>query len=86
MITFNVRDQKSSASNMCKKHGFINGYDIIALLDTGSSSCLLKESVSRNLEPNILPCEKDFYSFGNQLNSDTQSLGIITVDLKIEEL
>ncbi|GFT22396.1 uncharacterized protein NPIL_105441 [Nephila pilipes] len=70
---------------MYKKTTCINGHRVTALLDTGSSSCFLKESVARNLGLNILSCKKDLYSFSNQLNPVTQSLGMITVDLQIEE-
>ncbi|GFU48804.1 uncharacterized protein NPIL_280181 [Nephila pilipes] len=86
MITFSVRDQESSTSNMYKKPAFINCCRITALLHTGSSSCLLKKSVARNLELKILPCKKDLYSFGNELNPIMQSLGVITIDLQIEEV
>ncbi|GFS66551.1 CCHC-type domain-containing protein [Nephila pilipes] len=85
MITFSIRDQELSTFNMYKKTACINDHRATALLDTGSSSCFLKESVDRNLELNILPCKKDLYSFGNQFNPVTQSLGMITVDLQIEE-
>ncbi|GFS73641.1 uncharacterized protein NPIL_397691 [Nephila pilipes] len=76
---------QSSTSNKYSKPAIINGHRVTALLDTGSSICFLKESVARNLELNILPHKKDIYLFGNQLNPITQSLGMITVDLQIEE-
>ncbi|GFT16690.1 hypothetical protein NPIL_435961 [Nephila pilipes] len=81
MITFSVRDQESSTSNMYKKHGFINEHRVTVLLDTGSSSCLFKDIFAQNLGLNILPCKKYPYSFGNELNPVTQSLGVITVDI-----
>ncbi|GFT44201.1 hypothetical protein NPIL_54771 [Nephila pilipes] len=81
MITISVRDQDSSTSNTYKKLAIINCHRVTALLDTESSSCLLKESVARNLGLNILSCEKYLYSFGNQLNQVTQSLGVITIDI-----
>ncbi|GFT65040.1 retrovirus-related Pol polyprotein from transposon 17.6 [Nephila pilipes] len=85
MINFSVRDQESSTSNIYKKIAFINGHKVTAILSTGTSSCFLKELDIKNLEPKILPCKENFYSFGNQsLNPVTQSLSMIT-DLQIEE-
>ncbi|GFU41751.1 hypothetical protein NPIL_631061 [Nephila pilipes] len=44
-----------------------------------------ESSTSNTYRLNILSCKKNLYSSGNQLNPVTQSLGLITVDLQIEE-
>ncbi|GFT00261.1 hypothetical protein NPIL_645011 [Nephila pilipes] len=71
---------------MYMKPAFINDHMITPQLDPGSSSYLLKESVTRNLGLNILPCKKDIYSFGSQLSPATQSLGVTIVKFQIEEV
>ncbi|GFU25807.1 CCHC-type domain-containing protein [Nephila pilipes] len=69
---------------MYSKPEIINGHRVTALLDTGSSSCFLNESVARHLGLNILSGNKNLFSFSDQLNPVTQSLGMIIVD-EIEE-
>ncbi|GFS60628.1 hypothetical protein NPIL_116891 [Nephila pilipes] len=90
MITFSIRDQELLTFNMNKKTAFINAIGSLTYwipdLQTGSGSTgFLKKSVAQNLGLNILPGKKDLYSFDNELNPVTQSLGMITVDLQIEE-
>ncbi|GFU32379.1 uncharacterized protein NPIL_83911 [Nephila pilipes] len=70
---------------MYSKPAIIIDHRVTTLLDTGSSSSFLKESVSRNLGLNILSYKKYLFPPGDQLNPVTQSLGMITVDLQIEE-
>ncbi|GFS82081.1 hypothetical protein NPIL_344561 [Nephila pilipes] len=72
-ISLSVRDQESFTSNMYSKPAIINGHRVIALLHTGSSNYLLKESIARNLGLNILPYKKDLYLFGNQLNQSLEA-------------
>ncbi|GFU39230.1 hypothetical protein NPIL_436171 [Nephila pilipes] len=47
--TLSICDRESSSPNRYLRTAHINNHEVTALLDTGSSSCLLKESVAANL-------------------------------------
>ncbi|GFU24058.1 hypothetical protein NPIL_585121 [Nephila pilipes] len=72
IIAFSVRDQESTSCNMHSKTLIINGHRVTALLDTGSSSCFLKESAYQNLELNILPYKTNLY-----LSDSTQPVDLL---------
>lgn len=77
-------NRESVAPDKYLRRACISNMDITALIDTGSSSCLMRESTAENLGLHISPCIKDLYSFGNQTNPVTQSLGASMVDLEID--
>ncbi|GFT32200.1 uncharacterized protein NPIL_640641 [Nephila pilipes] len=84
--TLSVCDRESFAPNRYLRTAHINNNEVTALLDTGSSSCLLKESVTNNLGFKISPCKTNMFSFGSQLNSVSKSLGATVIDFKIEDV
>ncbi|GFS62922.1 CCHC-type domain-containing protein [Nephila pilipes] len=84
--TLSVCDRESSSPNKYLRTAHINNHEVTALLDTGSSSCLLKESVAANLGLKISPCKTNIFSFGNQLNPVSQSLGATVIDFQIEDV
>ncbi|GIY99149.1 hypothetical protein CEXT_696621 [Caerostris extrusa] len=70
-----VIDHESSVTaDKYLRKATINNRSVSCLLDTGASSCLLKESLAEHLEINTTPCKKIFYSFGNQKCPVLQSL------------
>ncbi|GFT94341.1 uncharacterized protein NPIL_178011 [Nephila pilipes] len=84
--TLSVCDRESSSPNRYLRTAHINNHEVTALLDTGSSSCLLKESAAANLGLEISPCKTNIFSFGNQLNPVSQSLGATVIDFQIEDV
>ncbi|GFT73502.1 uncharacterized protein NPIL_349721 [Nephila pilipes] len=83
--TLSVCDQELSAPDRYLP-AHISNHKVTALLDTRSSCYLLKESVANNLELNISPSKKNIYSFGNQLNPVSQSLGATVIDFQVEDV
>ncbi|GIY31840.1 hypothetical protein CEXT_231851 [Caerostris extrusa] len=66
-ISLSVIDHESSVTaDKYLRKVTINNRSVSCLLDTGASSCLLKESLAERLRSNMTPCKKDLYSFGNQ--------------------
>ncbi|GIX98002.1 uncharacterized protein CEXT_128001 [Caerostris extrusa] len=86
-ISLSVIDHESSVTaDKYLRKATINNRSVICLLDTGASSCLLKESLAERLGINMTPCKKDLYSFGNQKCPVLQSLGAAVVDFQIGEV
>ncbi|GIY18630.1 uncharacterized protein CEXT_683771 [Caerostris extrusa] len=83
-ISLSVIDHESSVTaDKYLRKATINNRSVSCLLDTGASSCLLKESLAERLGINMTPCKKDLYSFGNQKCPVLQSLGAAVVDFQI---
>ncbi|GIY28167.1 hypothetical protein CEXT_303451 [Caerostris extrusa] len=86
-ISLSVIDHESSVTaDKYLRKATINNRSVSCLLDTGASSCLLKESLAERLGINMTPCKKDLYSFGNQKCPVLQSLGAAVVDFQIGEV
>ena len=60
--------KESVAPDKYLREGKINNQTVSALIDTGSSSCLMKSTVAKRLGLNVSQCKKDLYSFGSQTN------------------
>ncbi|UYV69772.1 hypothetical protein LAZ67_7000699, partial [Cordylochernes scorpioides] len=61
-----------------------NKKTVKAMIDTGSSSCLLRESVARRINVDIEPDSTSLYGIGNQTAPAARTVGKTTVDLEID--
>ncbi|UYV68120.1 hypothetical protein LAZ67_5003109 [Cordylochernes scorpioides] len=61
-----------------------NKETVKAMIDTGSSSCLLRESVARRINVDIEPDSTSLYDIGNQTAPAARTVGKTTVDLEID--
>ncbi|GIX89304.1 hypothetical protein CEXT_296451 [Caerostris extrusa] len=85
-ISLRVIDHESSVTaDKYLRNATINNRSVSCLLDTGASSCLLKESLAERLGINMTPCKKDLYSLDIFDSQVLQSLGAAVVDFQIGE-
>ncbi|GIY66426.1 hypothetical protein CEXT_528501 [Caerostris extrusa] len=64
-ISLSVIDHESSVTaDKYLRKATINNRSVSCLLDTGASSCLLKESLAERLGINMTPCKKIFIPLG----------------------
>ncbi|UYV68266.1 hypothetical protein LAZ67_5003653 [Cordylochernes scorpioides] len=61
-----------------------NKETVKAMIDTGSSSCLMRESVARRISVDIEPDSTSLYEIGNQTAPAARTVGKTTVDLEID--
>ncbi|UYV66538.1 hypothetical protein LAZ67_4002004, partial [Cordylochernes scorpioides] len=61
-----------------------NKETVKAMIDTGSSSCLMRESVARRINVDIEPDSTSLYGIGNQTAPAARTVGKTTVDLEID--
>ncbi|UYV68366.1 hypothetical protein LAZ67_5004095, partial [Cordylochernes scorpioides] len=61
-----------------------NKETVKAMIDTGSSSCLMRESVARRISVDIEPDSTSLYGIGNQTAPAARTVGKTTVDLEID--
>ncbi|UYV65525.1 hypothetical protein LAZ67_3004592 [Cordylochernes scorpioides] len=61
-----------------------NKETVKAMIDTGSRSCLLRESVARRINVDIEPDSTSLYGIGNQTAPAASTVGKTTVDLEID--
>ncbi|UYV68821.1 hypothetical protein LAZ67_6001031 [Cordylochernes scorpioides] len=61
-----------------------NKETVKAMIDTGSSSCLLRESVARRINVDIEPDSTSLYGIGNQTAPAARTVEKTTVDLEID--
>ncbi|UYV70228.1 hypothetical protein LAZ67_7002244 [Cordylochernes scorpioides] len=61
-----------------------NKETVKAMIDTGSSSCLMRESVARRISVDIKPDSTSLYGIGNQTAPAARTVGKTTVDLEID--
>ncbi|GBL96012.1 hypothetical protein AVEN_220421-1 [Araneus ventricosus] len=79
--------EKSEASNSFLKKAKINNYDNVqALIDTGSSCCLLKISIARTLKLKLERAVNKIYGFGNQKMSALISIGRIKAVIEVDNV
>ncbi|GBO31004.1 hypothetical protein AVEN_157922-1 [Araneus ventricosus] len=75
--------ENSSQSNSFLKKAKINNCDNVqALIDTGSSCCLLKSSVAQKLKLKFEPAANKIYGFGNQKMPALMSIRRIKADIE----
>ncbi|UYV61064.1 hypothetical protein LAZ67_1003288, partial [Cordylochernes scorpioides] len=63
-----------------------NKETVKAMIDTGSSSCLMRESVARRISVDIEPDSTSLYGIGNQTAPASRTVGKTTVDLEIDRI
>ncbi|GBM67080.1 Retrovirus-related Pol polyprotein from transposon 412, partial [Araneus ventricosus] len=69
------------------KKAKLNNFDPVqALIDTGSSCCLLKTSVAQKLKLKPEPTVNEIYGFGNQKIPALTSMGRITADIEVDNV
>ncbi|UYV63639.1 hypothetical protein LAZ67_2005125, partial [Cordylochernes scorpioides] len=61
-----------------------NKETVKAMIDTGSSSCLMRKSVARRISVDIEPDSTSLYGIGNQTAPAARTVGKTTVDLEID--
>ncbi|GBM09356.1 hypothetical protein AVEN_184067-1 [Araneus ventricosus] len=78
--------ENSEESNSYLKKAKLNNFDPVqALIDTGSSCCLLKTSVTQKLKLKPEPTVNEIYGLGNQKMPALTSMGRITADIEIDK-
>ncbi|GBM16537.1 hypothetical protein AVEN_148915-1 [Araneus ventricosus] len=79
--------ENSGESNSFLKKAKINNFDNVqALIDTGSSCCLLKISVAQKLKLKFERAANKIYSFGNQKMPALTSIGRIKADIEVDNV
>ncbi|GBO14315.1 hypothetical protein AVEN_223155-1 [Araneus ventricosus] len=79
--------ENSDASNSFLKKAKINNCDNVqALIDTGSSCCLLKISVAQKLKLKFERAVNKIYGFGNQKMPALTSIGRIKADIEVDSV
>jgi hypothetical protein len=68
------------------KNAVILENTISVLVDTGSSSCLLRESVAKILKLRVEPWTKRVYGFGNQSIPATLTVGKTSANIEIDNV
>ncbi|UYV70924.1 hypothetical protein LAZ67_8001121, partial [Cordylochernes scorpioides] len=80
-----VEGLKSAPPDVYLKDAKIDNKETVkAMIDTGSSSCLLRESVARRINVDIEPDSTSLYGIGNQTAPAARTVGKTTVDLEID--
>ncbi|GBM52644.1 hypothetical protein AVEN_68329-1 [Araneus ventricosus] len=76
--------ENSDESNSYLKKAKLNNCDSVqALIDTGSSCCLLKISVEQKFKLKLEPAVNKLYCFGNQRMPALTSIGKIKADIEV---
>ncbi|GBM61535.1 hypothetical protein AVEN_72448-1 [Araneus ventricosus] len=79
--------ENSGESNSFLKKAKINNCDNVqALIDTGSSCCLLKISVAQKLKLKFERAANKIYGFGNQKMPALTSIGRIKADIEVDNV
>ncbi|GBM07784.1 hypothetical protein AVEN_33080-1 [Araneus ventricosus] len=79
--------ENSEDGNSYLKKAKLNNFDPVqALIDTGSSCCLLKTSVAQKLKLIPEPTVNEIYGFGNQKMPALTSMGRITADIEVDNV
>ncbi|GBM21662.1 hypothetical protein AVEN_47982-1 [Araneus ventricosus] len=81
-----VGENSEEGNSYLKKAKLNNFYPVQALIDTGSSCCLLKTSVAQKLKLKPEPTVKEIYGFGNQKMPALISMGRITADIEVDNV
>lgn len=68
------------------KDDYIYGHKVTAFVDTGSSSCLLKESVALKLDLDLQPDNSNLFGFGNQYNPVARAIGKAVVNIRVDDV
>ncbi|GBM39705.1 hypothetical protein AVEN_171960-1 [Araneus ventricosus] len=86
-LSFRRVGEISEESNSFLKKAKINNCDNVqALIDTGSSCCLLKISVAQKLKLKLERAVNKVYGFGNQKMPALTSIGRIKADIEVDNV
>ncbi|GBO13598.1 hypothetical protein AVEN_213899-1 [Araneus ventricosus] len=79
--------ENSEESNLFLKKAKINNCDNVqAVIDTGSSCCLLKISIAQKLKLKLGRAVNKIYGFGNQKMPELTSIGRIKADIEVDNV
>ncbi|GBM61465.1 hypothetical protein AVEN_96574-1 [Araneus ventricosus] len=81
-----VGDNSDESNSFLKKAKINNCDNVQALIDTGSSCCLLKISVAQKLKLKFERAVNKIYSFGNQYMPALTSIGRIKADIEVHNV
>ncbi|GBM17972.1 hypothetical protein AVEN_71657-1 [Araneus ventricosus] len=81
-----VGDNSDERNSFLKKAKINNCDNVQALIDTGSSCCLLKISVAQKLKLKFEHAVNKIYSFGNQKMPALMSIGRIKADIEVDNV
>ncbi|GBM35301.1 hypothetical protein AVEN_38166-1 [Araneus ventricosus] len=84
-LSFRLVGENSGENNSFLRKAKINNCDNVqALIDTGSSCCLLKISVAQKLKLKFERATNKIYGFGNQTMPALTSIGRIKADIEVD--
>ncbi|GBL87280.1 hypothetical protein AVEN_270543-1 [Araneus ventricosus] len=81
-----VGDNSDESNSFLKKAKINNCDNVQALIDTGSSCCLLKISVAQKLKLKFERAANKIYGFGNQKMPALTSIGRIKADIEVDNV
>ncbi|GBN61134.1 hypothetical protein AVEN_213052-1 [Araneus ventricosus] len=81
-----VGDNSDESNSFLKKAKINNCDNVQALIDTGSSCCLLKISVAQKLKLKFEHAVNKIYGFGKQKMPALTSVGRITADIEVDNV
>ncbi|GBM13710.1 hypothetical protein AVEN_119997-1 [Araneus ventricosus] len=81
-----VGENSGESNSFLKKAKIINCDNVQALIDTGSSCCLLKISVAQKLKLKFERAANKIYGFGNQKMPALTSIGRIKADIEVDNV
>ncbi|GBO44891.1 hypothetical protein AVEN_79208-1 [Araneus ventricosus] len=81
-----VGDNSDESNSFLKKAKINNCDNVQALIDTGSSCCLLKISVAQKLKLKFERVANKIYDFGNQKMPALTSIGRIKADIEVDNV
>ncbi|GBM70199.1 hypothetical protein AVEN_20503-1 [Araneus ventricosus] len=80
-----VGENSEESNSYLKKAKLNNCHNVQALIDSGSSCCLLKISVAQKLKLKLEPAVNKIYGFGNQRMPALTSIGGIKADIEVDK-
>ncbi|GBM06954.1 hypothetical protein AVEN_239662-1 [Araneus ventricosus] len=81
-----VGENSEESNSYLKKAKLNNCNNVQALIDTGSSCCLLKTSVAQKLKLKLESAVNKIYGFGNQKMPALTSIGRIKADIEVDNI
>ncbi|KFM72496.1 Retrovirus-related Pol polyprotein from transposon 17.6, partial [Stegodyphus mimosarum] len=81
-----VSENSEESNSYLKKAKLNNSEEVQALIDTGSSCCLLRTSVAQKLKVKPEPAVNELYGFGNQRVPAVTSIGMIKADIEVDNV
>ncbi|GBN07250.1 hypothetical protein AVEN_62720-1 [Araneus ventricosus] len=81
-----VGENSDESNSFLKKAKINNCANVQALIDTGSSCCLLKISIAQKLKLKLERAVNKIYGFGNQKMPALTSIGRIKVDIEVDNV